>query len=48
MSEFENPTDIFLDVTNITRPMTVWIKYLPTIEKVVDSMGVYGNLGLVI
>ena len=48
MTEFTNPTDILPDVTEITRPMPRLIKDLPTIYKVVDSMGVYDNLGMVI
>ena len=48
MTEFVNPTDIFPATTKITHTILWPIKDLPTLDKVVDSMVGYDNLGLVI
>ena len=44
MTEFENPTDIFPAITELTHQIPGLIKDLPRIKKVVDSMGSYNDL----
>ena len=48
MTYYVNHADIFPDVTDLTRLITGLINDFPTIDKCVDSMGGYGNLGMVI
>ena len=48
MTYFANHADIFPDVTDLTRLITGLINDFPTIDKCVDIMGGYRNLGMVI
>ena len=48
MTEFVNPTYILPAVTELTYPRPGIIKNITTIDKVVDSMGGYEDLGMVI